>query len=75
MSRKATTATRPDIVGVAEIQNLILDRDLVEQITSCQDFPSPVAELKNGAVWVKTEVQDWIKVHPDVLAELLTDRR
>jgi predicted DNA-binding transcriptional regulator AlpA len=40
-----------------------VSRQRAYQITSRADFPAPVADLKQGKVWLAEDVEAWMKVH------------
>ncbi|MFC6015535.1 hypothetical protein ACFP2T_04905 [Plantactinospora solaniradicis] len=53
-----------ELVGVAEIREMLggnLSRQRVHVITSHRDFPAPAQKLKMGHVWLKRDVEEWIK--------------
>ncbi len=44
-----------------------VSRQRAYQITSRADFPTPVADLSQGKVWLTEDVEAWMKVHrPEV---------
>jgi predicted DNA-binding transcriptional regulator AlpA len=53
-----------ELVGVAEIREMLggtLSRQRVHVITGRREFPAPVQKLKMGHVWLKRDVEEWIK--------------
>ncbi|MFF5085332.1 DNA-binding protein [Actinoplanes sp. NPDC000266] len=38
-------------------------RQRAYQITTREGFPRPVADLKQGKVWLTSDVDQWIRVH------------
>ncbi len=59
------------LVGSHEIRTMLggVSKQRVYQITSRRDFPKPVAELTQGRVWRKSDVQRWITEHRPDLAD------
>jgi predicted DNA-binding transcriptional regulator AlpA len=55
------------LVGVSEIAALLrVSRQRVYQLVdSYPDFPIPEAELSSGRIWKRSEVEAWIRKHPD----------
>lgn len=53
------------LVGAHEIRIRLggVSRQRAYQITSRQDFPKPVADLAQGKVWARDDVEAWMKVH------------
>lgn len=51
------------LVGAHEIRAMMggVSRQRVYQLTSGADFPEPVAELRQGKVWLADDVIVWIK--------------
>ena len=59
-------ATKPlNIIGAHEIRVRLggISRQRVYQITSRPDFPTPVADLAQGKVWLVDDVEAWIESH------------
>lgn len=51
----------PRFMGNYEIKTLLgISRQRVYQITQMDIFPSPVAVLRSGGIWLATDVDDWI---------------
>ncbi|WP_239118488.1 DNA-binding protein [Paractinoplanes ferrugineus] len=40
-----------------------VSRQRAYQITCRQDFPRPIADLAQGKVWSREDVEAWIKTH------------
>ncbi|WP_091068370.1 hypothetical protein [Micromonospora humi] len=59
-----------ELVGAAEIRLMLggISKQRVYVITSHRNFPEPVADLVQGKVWLKSDVQKWIKEHRPELA-------
>ncbi|MFI7252319.1 hypothetical protein [Micromonospora chalcea] len=59
-----------ELVGAAEIRVMLggISKQRVYVITSNRNFPDPVADLVQGKVWLKSDVQEWIKEHRPELA-------
>ncbi|MBB5112803.1 hypothetical protein ACGF5H_06320 [Micromonospora chalcea] len=59
-----------ELVGAAEIRVMLggISKQRVYVITSNRNFPEPVADLVQGKVWLKSDVQEWIKEHRPELA-------
>jgi hypothetical protein len=53
----------PEVVGVAEIQEIlqINTRQQVSQLAEREDFPRPVAELRAGRIWLRSDIDDFGK--------------
>lgn len=54
------------LVGAHEIRVMLGDisRQRVYQLTSWRDFPTPVAQLAMGNVWIAADVEEWIAKRP-----------
>lgn len=64
--RRATAPTLPELMSAAEIADeLGVARQRVHQLRSTAAFPSPLAELRGGAVWdaiaVRKFARDWTR--------------
>ncbi|MBQ1046267.1 MULTISPECIES: hypothetical protein [unclassified Micromonospora] len=59
-----------ELVGAAEIRVMLggISKQRVYVITSNRNFPEPVADLVQGKVWLKSDVQEWIRKHRPELA-------
>ncbi|SCE88034.1 hypothetical protein GA0070558_111139 [Micromonospora haikouensis] len=59
-----------ELVGAHEIRIMLggISKQRVYVITSHRNFPEPVADLMQGKVWLKADVQAWIKQHRPELA-------
>jgi prophage regulatory protein len=58
-----------ELMGSHEIRVRLggISRQRVYQITNSKTFPDPVAELEMGKVWLKSNVEKWIRQHrPDL---------
>lgn len=53
------------LVGAHEIRVRLggVTRQRAYQITSRLDFPTPVASLAQGKVWLHEDVESWMKIH------------
>jgi hypothetical protein len=53
----------PEVVGVAEIQKILQvnTRQHVGQLAVRDDFPRPVAELRAGRIWLRSDIDDFGK--------------
>ncbi|WP_285688965.1 DNA-binding protein [Actinoplanes sp. NBRC 103695] len=40
-----------------------VSRQRAYQVTCRQDFPGPIADLAQGKVWLRQDVEDWMTVH------------
>ncbi|TWP47804.1 hypothetical protein FKR81_31175 [Lentzea tibetensis] len=51
----------PEVVGVSEIQGIlhINTRQQVSQLAERPDFPQPVAELRAGRIWLRSDIDDF----------------
>ena len=49
----------PEVVGVAEIQEILKvnTRQQVGQLAERSDFPAPVAELRAGRIWLRSDIE------------------
>lgn len=58
-----------ELMGAAEIQErLQISRQRAYILINRRDFPAPVATLKMGSVWLKSDVEAWIaKNRPHLL--------
>jgi predicted DNA-binding transcriptional regulator AlpA len=54
------------LVGAHEIRVLLggISRQRVYQLTNRPDFPTPVADLAAGKIWLAAEVKAWISRRP-----------
>lgn len=54
-----------ELMGSHEIRARLggISRQRVYQITNSKTFPDPVAVLEMGKVWLKADVENWIKKH------------
>jgi prophage regulatory protein len=50
-------------------------RERVLELTFCDDFPEPAAELAAGDVWHRDDVEAWIDQHGDAVADMLRRNR
>ena len=52
-----------DLVGTGEIRQMLggLSKQRVHVITRRRDFPAPIAELIQGPVWRRSDVEAWIR--------------
>lgn len=59
-----------ELVGAAEIRVMLggISKQRVYVITSHRNFPDPVADLVQGKVWRKSDVEAWIREHRPELA-------
>jgi len=49
-------------VGLHELAELLnVSRQRADQLVRYQGFPAPVAELKAGRIWRRSQVDKWIK--------------
>ena len=53
------------LVGAHEIRIRLggVTRQRAYQITSRSDFPTPLAVLAQGKVWLHEDVESWMKIH------------
>lgn len=66
-----TMAAKLALVGSAEIRVMLggISRQRVYQITISKGFPDPYVELEMGKVWLKSDVERWMRDHPRPGAE------
>ena len=64
------------LAGIEEILDLLvtISRDRVRELTLRTDFPEPAAELAQGDIWLRDDVEAWIHEHGDALADMLRTR-
>ncbi|WIM92573.1 DNA-binding protein [Actinoplanes oblitus] len=58
--------TKHRLMGTHEIQIRLggeLSRQRINQLTAKTHFPKPIAELKQGRVWLAEDIEDWIRLH------------
>ena len=69
-------STPVPLAGIDEIVDLLVrvSRGHVRELTLRSDFPKPVAELAEGDIWLRDDVEAWINDHGDALADLLRAR-
>ena len=49
------------LVGAHEIRHLLgVSRQRVYQLANRSDFPTPIAKLAQGKVWVLADIEAWI---------------
>ncbi len=55
-------ANKIDLVGISEVAELLgVSRQRVDKISRTDEhFPTPVAELHAGRVWLRADVEEWI---------------
>lgn len=77
MTNTANDSTRVPLAGIEEILDLLvrISRERVQELTFRSDFPEPVAELADGDVWLRDDVEAWIHEHGDALASVLKQTR
>jgi prophage regulatory protein len=58
-------AEQPRLVGAHELRARLglVNRRRFYRIAGRRDFPTPVAKLAQGKVWLLGEVDDWISEH------------
>jgi len=61
------------LAGIEEVQHLLLEisKDRVRELTFRSDFPQPAAELAQGDIWLRDDVEAWLNEHGDALADML----
>jgi hypothetical protein len=54
----SNTPAMPDLVGVAEVQEIldIKSRQQVHDLVTSGRLPKPIAELKSGRVWLRHDI-------------------
>lgn len=51
-----------NLVGSKEIQELLgVSRQRVDQLSKSPGFPSPVASLASGRIWLRADIERWAK--------------
>lgn len=54
----------PDLMGAGEIARLLgVSRQRVQQLAQRPDWPSPVAILDMGKVWISDDIHQWVTDH------------
>lgn len=52
------------VYGHAELgERLRISRQRLAEITARPDFPEPIDHLRSGRVWLKADIERWIKKH------------
>ena len=52
----------PELIGVAEVAaRLVVSKQRVSELSRLEDFPTPVARLASGPVWVSDNLNTFIK--------------
>lgn len=68
LDRELAKPTIPELVGAAEIAAMVSDppitRQRVHQLMDRDDFPPPVAELAAGKVFVRSQVEAFLRSWP-----------
>ena len=66
------TPRRP-LVGLIEIRDLLVNisKEWVQELTFRSDFPAPFADLAEGNVWLREDVDAWIDEHREAVAAML----
>jgi predicted DNA-binding transcriptional regulator AlpA len=56
-------AKRLDVVGIHEIAEMLgVSRQRVDKLSrSDQTFPQPIAQVHAGRIWLKADIEDWVK--------------
>ncbi|WBB82586.1 hypothetical protein O7606_02290 [Micromonospora sp. WMMD882] len=54
-----------ELVGIAEIRDMLggVSRARAGVIASRRDFPQPYQTLRMGQVWLRADVETWIREH------------
>jgi prophage regulatory protein len=65
------------LAGIEEILGLLVEysREWVRELTYRSDFPEPAAELAQGDIWLRDDIEAWINEHGDALADMLRQTR
>jgi len=65
------------LAGIEEILDLLVEfsREWVRELTFRSDFPEPAAELAQGDIWLRDDIEAWINEHGDALADMLRQTR
>ena len=74
VSAPETARSAPvQLAGIEEIQDLLIkvSRDRVRELTFRSDFPQPAAEIAQGDIWLRDDVEAWLNEHGDALADML----
>ena len=51
-----------ELVGAHEIRVMLgISRQRINQLLQKGDFPEPVARLAQGAVWLRRDVEKWMR--------------
>jgi prophage regulatory protein len=61
------------LAGIEEVLGLLVEysREWVRELTYRSDFPEPAAELAQGDIWLRDDVEAWINEHGAALADML----
>ncbi|TDB78703.1 hypothetical protein [Micromonospora sp. KC721] len=60
-----------ELVGVAEIRVMLgnVSRQRASVVANQRNFPEPIAVLAMGKVWLRSDVEAWIREHrPELTA-------
>jgi len=74
ISTPGPTGSAPvPLAGIEEILDLLVEfsREWVRELTLRIDFPEPAAELAQGDIWLRDDIEAWISEHGDALANML----
>jgi hypothetical protein len=74
---ESTRSAPVPLAGIEEILDLLvkISRDRVRELTFRSDFPEPAAELAQGDIWLRDDIEAWIHEHGDALADMLKPNR
>lgn len=69
--RQLSSVRFMELVGSHEIRVMLggISKQRVYVITSHRNFPEPVADLMQGKVWRKSDVEAWIREYRPELAQ------
>ena len=54
----------PELVGAGEVRAMLgVSKQRASQITRSKSFPDPVQTLIQGPIWLRSDVEEWIRKH------------
>jgi predicted DNA-binding transcriptional regulator AlpA len=59
-----------DLVAIGEITEMLgygSRQGADYAIRRAEDFPAPIADLSAGRIWVRSDVEEWMGKHPDLV--------
>lgn len=61
LERQLSESNAPELLGVGEVAELLhVSRQRASELADSKDFPSPVARLKSGPIWQRSQIARFI---------------